>query len=290
MEDDNYTHLTDPARKGRVTASSVGAILGNNPWQTRDDVMRMMVREHHGAEREFKGNIATEYGNANEALAIMDFTLETGVKTSKARFVAMEDWAGASPDALCSDGGILETKCPFSLRNADVPAPFKALEDQPHYADQVQFQLWCTGATHAHFFQWCPNDSKRETAHPDQEWQDKNLPILRQFYAEYLDAIKDPEEYLAPKRVTIDTPEAAKAIREWDEIAEQLELLNERKKDLLASIVAMAGEKNAEIGGRKLTLTKKAGSISYAKAVKALLPDADLEKWRGKPSEFWGIR
>ena len=45
------------ARKGRVTGSSVGSILGLNPWATSDDVMRRMVREYHGAESEFKGNV-----------------------------------------------------------------------------------------------------------------------------------------------------------------------------------------------------------------------------------------
>jgi len=59
---------------------------------------------------------------------------------------------------------------------------------------------------------------------------------------------------------------------------------------LLAQIVAEAKEQNADFAGRKLTLTQKAGSISYTKAIKELLPDADLEKWRGKPTEFWGVR
>ena len=53
-------------RKGLITGSSVGAILGVNPWRTPADVMRSMVREYHGAESEFKGNIATEYGTLKQ--------------------------------------------------------------------------------------------------------------------------------------------------------------------------------------------------------------------------------
>ena len=60
------------ARKGRITASSVGAILGHAPYATRDDVMRRMVREYHGAPEEFEGNIATEYGTRNEAGALTE--------------------------------------------------------------------------------------------------------------------------------------------------------------------------------------------------------------------------
>lgn len=287
MENADYNHLSDPARKGRVTASSVGAILGNNPWMTRDDVMRMMVREYHGAEREFTGNIATEYGNANEQNAIMDFQLETGLTVEKAKFVTREDWAGCSPDGVCSDGWGLETKCPFSLRGG---GEFKSLADQPHYYDQVQFSIWVTGREGWHFAQWQPDDLKTECVWPDQGWQDENLPILRQFYAEYLDAITEPDEHLAPKRVTVDTPEAAKMVREYDELVEQIELATERKKDLLASMVEMAGGKNAEFGGRKLTLTTRQGSVSYAKAVSELAPGADLSKWRGKEIKFWSIK
>jgi hypothetical protein len=36
-----------------------------------------------------------------------------------------------------------------------------------------------------------------------------------------------------------------------------------------------------------LTLVKKDGAVSYSKAIKALLPDADLEPYRGKPTEYW---
>lgn len=281
-----YSHLTDPARKGRVTASMVGAILGNSPWMTRDDAMRSMVREALGAESEFTGNIATDYGNTNEAGAIMEFEMETGLTVTKSKFVTREDWAGCSPDGIVSDGWGLEVKCPYGLRNG---GEFKPLSDQPQYYDQVQFSLWVTGREGWHFFQWKPDDTKPECVWPDQEWQDYALPRLRQFHTEYLDALKSPEEYLAPKRVTIDTPEAAKMLREWDEISEQLDLLNERKKDLLADIAALGKGKNALVAGRKVTLVEKAGSISYAKAVKALLPDADLEKWRGKASSFWKV-
>lgn len=76
---------------------------------------------------------------------------------------------------------------------------------------------------------------------------------------------------------------------EYDDLVESIERATERKKELLAEIVAMTGEKNAEFAGRKLTLVQKDGAISYGKAIKALLPDADLEQWRGAPSQFWKL-
>jgi hypothetical protein len=55
-------------------------------------------------------------------------------------------------------------------------------------------------------------------------------------------------------------------------------------------MVKIAGGRNAVFAGRNLTLTKRVGSVAYAKAIKELMPDADLEKWRGKPIEFWGLK
>lgn len=282
-----YNHLTDPLRNKRITASMVGAILSHNPWMTRDDAMRSMVRDALGAEREFTGNIATEYGNANEQNAILDFQMETGLKVEKARFVTRDDWAGASPDGWVIDGGGLETKCPFGLRNGGA---FKPLADQPQYLDQCQFSLWVTEKPHWHFFQWQPNETSHAIVDPDQDWQDKNLPILRQFYAQFLSELEAPDDHLAPKRVTIDTPEAAKMIREWDELAEQIERATERKKDLLADMVKMAGGKNANFAGRKLTLTNKSGSVSWAKVAKKHCPDVDLTEFTGAASSYWGVR
>lgn len=277
-------------RKGRVTGSVVGAILGLSPYMTRADVMRRMVRDALGAESEFTGNVATEWGTHNEEGALFDFQMETGLSVEPAPFVPYDDWLGASPDGYTSDGGLIEVKCPYSLR-AD-PAPvFKPIDDQPHYHAQMQVQMHVTGKYHCHFWQWAPNGTLLERVEYDPLWIIDNVPRLRQFHAEYLDELREcPDEHLVPKRPEIDTPEAHRMVQEWDDIAEQMERLTERKKDLLNDMVQIANGKNALLAGRKLTLTERKGSISYAKAIKELCPKADLEKWRGKPSSSWGLR
>lgn len=195
------------ARKNRITASNVGAILGRNPYRTRADVMRDMVREYHGAEREFTGNAATEWGTHNEDGALIDYKLKTTHEVETVGFITREDWAGASPDGLVGDKGGVEIKCPYSLRISPCPVPFKPLADQPHYYDQVQFTLWVTGREWWHFFQWAINETKLEVAHVDKDWQNENLPRLRQFYAEYLEE-RDNPEHLQPRRAVLDTEEA----------------------------------------------------------------------------------
>lgn len=171
------------ARKGRITASSVGAILGNAPYATRDDVMRRMVREYCGAEPEFEGNIATEYGTRNEAGALTEYQMETGNAVQAVGFITRDDWAGCSPDGFFGEYSGLEIKCPFGLRKDDEPA-FKTLAEQPHYYDQIQFSLWVTYKLTWDFYQWSPRGTKLETVGVDHDWQSYSLPRLRQFYAE----------------------------------------------------------------------------------------------------------
>lgn len=276
------------ARVGRITASAVGGILGHAPYATRDDVMRRMIREAHGAPAEFTGHIATEYGTINESGALIDYRLETGNDVDLVGFIEKDEWAGCSPDGLIGDDGGLEIKCPFGKRKDAVPQ-FKYLAHQPHYYDQIQFSLWATGRSWWHFFQWAPGGTMLEYVDPDPAWRDKFLPVLHDFWLEYREAVKSPDDHLAPRRLEIDTPEASKMLREWDDLNEAIERAEARKKDLLDEIVMMAKSSNALLCGRKLTFVQKDGAISYAKAVKELAPDADLEKWRGKPVQYWKL-
>lgn len=277
------------ARVGRVTGSIVGAILSLSPYMTRADALRSMVRAAHGAPSEFTGNAATEWGTYNEAGAIAEFEMETSERVDPAPFVPFEDWLGASPDGYTSDGRLIEVKCPYGIRNDSSPI-FKMPDELPHYVSQMQVQMYVTGKESCWFYQWTPHGTSLKLVHRDDDWLNANLPILRQFHAEYLDAVKEPTEYLAEKRVTIDTPAVALMVQEWDDLSEAIERATERRKDLLAEMVALAGGKNATIGGRKLTLTNRVGSVSYAKAIKELAPGADLSKWTGAASSFWGLK
>jgi putative phage-type endonuclease len=277
------------ARTKRITASRVGAILGHSPYATHDDAMRTMVREALGAESEFTGNTATQWGTAMEAHAIADFEMDNGLTVEATGFHRFEDWAGASPDGLIGVEAGLEMKCPYGIRNEGKPT-FKTLVDQPHYHDQVQFSMICLDRPRWFFAQWTPYGCTQELVHRSQEWADINMPILRQFYARFLSELKNPEEHLAPLRVTIDTPTATLMANEWDKLTEAIANAEDRKKDLLAEMVALAGERNAVFGGRKLTQTTRSGVVSYAKALKELAPRADLSKWTGKPSSYWGLK
>ena len=286
-------------RKLRLTGSRIGAILGQSPWQKPDDVIREMVREYHDQPSEFVTNPAVEHGNNNEQRALLCFMRKTGLQVDECGFFEYGDRMGASPDGLTSDGGVLELKVPFGLRNQQ-EAQFKTLADQPHYHSQVMMEMLSAGRNHAYFaqyvapkgdplgFDYVPEQMSIERVELDQSWIDTVLPELDAFYKQLL-AELDNQEHLEPLRAVIDTPDAGILLAEIDRIKAELKELAEQEKATLEKIVALADGKDALVHGRKLTLVKRAGSISYAKAIAELVPDADLEKWRGKPSSSWRL-
>ena len=282
-------------RKLRLTGSRVGAILGLSPWQKPDDVLREMVREHHGSESEFAGNPATDWGNRHETRALLCFMRETGLQVEQFGFFPYGDRMGASPDGLTSDGGVLELKAPYSLRKG---GEFKPLAEQPHYAAQVQLEMLATGRKHAYFAQYrapygdpLAHDYVQEAMHIervefDEGWIDRVLPELDVFYKRLLAELDNPE-HLEPLRVSIDTPEAGLLLTELDALLQRQKEDAEREKAIIAALVAQAGDKNALVHGRKLTHVAGRKSVAYAKALAELAPDADLSKWISTSKDSW---
>lgn len=276
-------------RIGKVTGSNVGAILGMNPYKDADDVLRQMVREYHGAEPEFVGNRATEWGSFNEEGAQAEYTMETGRVVQETGFHVDPgaDWLGASPDGLVGDDGVVEIKCPFGQRDKN-PPQFKTAEQQPHYWAQMQVEMVCTDRQWCDFYQWAPHGSRLERVYFDPEWWQEAKPLLSEFHKRYLEELDNPD-HLEPKRVEIETLKADRLIQEHEELAEAMEQAAARKKAIMEELVKMAGERNAIICGHKLTRVERQGSVAYAKVVKKYCPDVDLEPFRGKPSVSWRL-
>ena len=274
------------ARKGRVTGSNVGAILGLDPYRDADDVMRAMVRDALGAETEFTGNVATEWGSFHEDGAQADFVMETGMAVIECGFFPHENWLGASPDGLIGEDAILEIKCPFRLRDG---GEHRGIVDQPHYYAQMQIEMYCSQRRKAYFWQWAPHATKLEVVERDEWWLDTHIPILFEFYERFLSELKNPDEHLQPKRRNLNTNRALHLAAEYDDLQEAMDRAKEKQKEILEELVSLSEGMDAQIGDKKLTLVKRSGSISYAKAIKELAPNADLEKWRGKETEYWRL-
>lgn len=275
------------ARRGMLTGSNIGAALGVNPWKTPEDLIRQMVRDCHGAPSEFTGNMATEYGNDHEPLAVMEYMGKTGNHPEECGFYVHPEhpWLGASPDAFVGDDRLLEVKCPFGLRNKN-PPEFKSAADQPHYYAQMQIELACTGRKVCDFYQWAPKGDSLEEIEYSPEWFAENLPRLEAFYNWYLSELDNPA-HLEDKAKEINTLKAGKLLEEYDRAKATIDDAEARKKEILAELVQLSKERDAVIHGRKLTKVERKGNVQYGKVPE--LKGVDLEKYRAKSSEFWRL-
>ena len=273
------------ARKGRITGSMVGAALGLDPNTSRDEAMRRMVRAYQGLPSEFVGNIATSWGTNHEEEAREDFEYAHNMPVDPASFVVHPklEWLGASPDGYIRAYALLEIKCPFGLRDHKAPVPFKTAKEQPHYYAQMQIQMYCTDRLSCYFWQWTPHDARMEVVDFDPIWIEVNLSKLEDFYNEFLAICDEGLE----EELIIDTVGHRYMIAEYDLLAKQIEEAEARRKQILDALVFESAGQDAVICGRKLTQVQRAGSVSYAKAIKELAPGADLEKWRGAATSYW---
>ena len=271
------------AREGRVTGSAIGAILGLSPFATQKDVLRRMVREYHGQPSEFTGNVATEWGVKNEPNALAEYRMLHGDVEECGFYVHPDfEWLGASPDGLIGDDGMIEIKCPFGMRHATQEDEFKPISEQHHYYAQMQYQMFCTGRKWVDFYQWSPYASKLERVNFDPEFIEASLSSLKEFYRLYLDERKTENAWRY-----ID---GGDLVSRYKQAKAALEVAQAELDEAKQALIDATGGKGGKVGDLNITLAKRAGSIAYAKAVKDLLPDADLEAYRGKESEYWVVK
>lgn len=279
------------ARKGRITASAAGAFLGNHPYMTRDQAIRRMVREAKGAEQEFTGNAATDYGEEHEQDALEWLAMELDAVLGPCSFFPYEDWLGASPDAIGVDGDdkfLVEVKCPYGARKT---GDFKDLEDQPHYYAQIQLQMFCTGIHRTAFVQWSSGGARYRWVDYDEGYVEHDLlPALWDAYQEYQKELDNPA-HLEPLEKDLSADSNFRVLEDrYVQAASQKDELDAELKALKEQMVAHAGHSKAR--GAKVIVfpVEKKGSIAYAKALKEIAPDADLEQYRGKPSVSYSVR
>jgi putative phage-type endonuclease len=139
-------------RIGKVTASRVADVIAKTKTgysASRDNYMAQLVCERlTGQKGESFTNAAMQHGTETEPLARAAYEALKDVLVDEVGFVPHPtiEMAGASPDGLVGDDGLIEIKCPNTATHIDTllsqTVPGK-------YNTQMQFQMACTGR------QWC---------------------------------------------------------------------------------------------------------------------------------------
>lgn len=264
------------ARRGRITGSIAGAALGLSPWLKKQDLLKQMVLERIGQPQEFKTNPALEYGKSNKSNALECFKLEIGLEVEECGFFPHEEWLGANPTGITSDGGLLAIKCNFGLRN-DTNPKFETAETQLQQYAKMQVEMLCTNKTHCHFYQWNAYAQSHDVVNFDPLWIEENLPVLREFW----ETVQSEPEW----KYTHGGPQA----REYELALQVFEEAKDRLETAKAQLIDIAGPEGGNVGAFKITKVTRKGSVNYSKIVKDNLPDLDVEPYRGKDSEYWKV-
>lgn len=147
------------ARLGKATASRIADIVARTKSgysASRANYAAQLVAERlTGTVAESFSNAAMQWGTATEPEARAAYEWETDATVVEVGFIdhpriAM---AGASPDGLVGDDGLVEIKCPNvathieTLLGGTVPAK---------YVTQMQWQMACTGRRWCDFVSYDP--------------------------------------------------------------------------------------------------------------------------------------
>ena len=144
------------ARLGKVTASRVSEVIAKGKGATRESYMADLIVERLTGQR--GGGFSTahmEWGTEQEPHARAAYSARTGELVEEVGFIQHPrlEHAGASPDGLVNDEGLVEFKCPATSTHLDT---LLAGEVPTKYIPQIQFQMACTNRAWCDFVSYDP--------------------------------------------------------------------------------------------------------------------------------------
>ncbi len=160
--DDQRTEDWFEARLGRATASrfkDVMLTIKSGEAAGRKNYRAELVAERlTGVRDEGYTTAAMQWGIDNEPLARLRYELLTGNSVEECGFFAHSSlMAGASPDGLIYDDGLIEIKCPNTATHIET---LKSKKLPYQYYWQVMGQMWITGRKWCDFVSFDPRMPK----------------------------------------------------------------------------------------------------------------------------------
>ena len=185
-------------RLGKVTASRVADIIAktqSGAAASRKNYLAQLVAERltGQAADSFKSG-AMQHGTETEPMARMAYETETGQMVTEVAMIQHPkiEMAGASPDGLVGEDGLVEIKCPNTSTHI---ATLMADKAPSGYMAQMQWQMACTGRAWVDFVSFDPRMPE------DMQLFIKRVPRDEKLIAEYeAEVIK----FLAEVQDTVD--------------------------------------------------------------------------------------
>lgn len=148
------------ARCGKLTGSKISHILKqtkSGPSKMRATYAGELVAERLSGIQDSNGFVSgpMQWGKDNEPKAREIYAFTNDVDVVQVGFVVHHeiDMAGASPDSLVGNDGLLEIKCPNTATHIQtlLGAPI-----DPDYMQQMHWQMACTGRAWCDFVSFDP--------------------------------------------------------------------------------------------------------------------------------------
>ena len=169
-------------RLGKVTASRVSDIIAKTKTgvaASRGNYLAQLVAERLTGQTadSFKSG-AMQHGTETEPQARMAYEAETGLMVTEVAMIqhGTIEMAGASPDGLVGEDGLVEIKCPNTSTHI---ATLMANKAPSQYIPQMQWQMACTGRA------WCDFVSFDPRMPEDMQLFIKRVPRDNALIAEY---------------------------------------------------------------------------------------------------------
>jgi len=146
-------------RCGKVTASRIADIIATTKSgysASRANYEAQLICEIlTGKPAESFTNAAMAWGTETEPLARAQYELKTGNMVNQIGFVVYPkiEQAGASPDGLVDNDGLIEIKCPNTSTHLDTLLSQKV---PSKYITQMTWQMLCTGRKWCDFVSYDP--------------------------------------------------------------------------------------------------------------------------------------
>ena len=199
-------------RHGRLTASNFGRAIRILNRRSAGEIQRMKQDMYNPKSLD---NIpAIRWGVKHEARAIDEYVSLTGaiVKPS-GLWLYSNRVMGASPDGLVfadthatAPIGIIEVKCPYSMRNVSVVWDTdwrdhlryldcnSELKKNHDYYHQIQGTMYAVGVQWCDFVIWTPSKLRIQRIPIDTAWGERYLGQLQDLYHDRLERVEDGPE------------------------------------------------------------------------------------------------
>jgi len=265
-------------RKTVITATDAPAILGSSPWTSAYKCWQKKL----GLIDEQKSTEAMERGKTMEPEARAHFIERYGIEMEPAVVESsVYDFLGASLDGMC-DREILEIKCGGTKLHTMAS---EGIIPQ-YYLDQIQHQLFVTGAERCYYYSYNGKDGICIEVLPDITFIDRFLPKARDFWRAV--AFSEPPAMEISDYYNMnDNLDWQECSRVYQETDTAIKFLEEKKDTLRKKLIELCADQSCLGSGLRVMKTVMRGRVAYDEIPE--IKNVDLDKYRKKSTMTWKI-